>query len=456
MIQDTIAAISSPFGEGAVALLRVSGRDALAVADRVCAGVRVKPSNFPSRRQRLVTLSTADGRKLDDALLSVHRAPASYTGEDVVEVSCHGGMLVTRRVLEALLVAGARAAEPGEFTQRAFLNGRMDLTQAEAVMDLIRAQSDLALRAASEQLDGRLGRQIDGLRETLLSLVAHVEAYIDFPDEDIDPETGTALQVKLASARASVDGLLATAGQGRVLREGVRTVIYGEPNVGKSSLLNALLGRDRAIVSDTPGTTRDTIEESLNVCGLPLRLVDTAGLRESEDPLENAGMEHTRRTLARADLALHLFDGSLPPPAGGTPDPTPEIAAVLDLVVLNKADLGIHPGWNGHAEDVRTVKISCRSGTGLSNLEKAIYRRVTEGQTAWSDAAVAINARHQACLQRAAGALAAAAKALAANASPEFVALDLRAALDAVGEVVGGTDTEEILGKIFSTFCIGK
>ena len=454
MTTDTIAAIASPFGEGAIALVRVSGPGALEVVDRVCGGME-KPSSFPVRRQRLARLVDGQGQTVDEVLLSVHRAPASYTGENVVEISCHGGILVTRRVLETLLSAGARAAEPGEFTQRAFLNGRMDLTQAEAVMDLIRAQTDLALRAAGEQLEGRLGQRIGALREELISLVAHVEAFIDFPDEDIDPDTGAALAGRVETIRGTLDALLATAGQGRILREGVRTVIYGEPNVGKSSLLNALVGHERAIVSATPGTTRDTIEEYLNVRGLPLRLVDTAGLRDSVDPLENAGMAHTRRTLARADLALHLVDGSQPPPVEGAPEEAPEISAALVILVLNKGDLGVHPGWEARSPE-HPVRISCQTGDGMAALEDLIYRRVTGGQAAWNDATVAINARHQGCLQRARTALDAAGRALAAGVSPEFIALDLRASLDAVGEVVGGVDAEDILGRIFSTFCIGK
>lgn len=448
MTTDTIAAVGSPFGEGAIALLRVSGPGALAVAGKVCAG-QPDLKTFPPRRQRLVRLLDREGRPLDEVLLCVHRAPASYTGEDMVEISCHGGILVTRRALETLLAAGARAAEPGEFTQRAFLNGRMDLTQAEAVMDLIRAQTDLAIRAAGEQLDGRLGQRVNGLREDLLSLVAHVEAFIDFPDENIDPETGAALVVRADGMIAALDALLATAGQGRILREGVRTVIYGEPNVGKSSLLNALLGQDRAIVSDLPGTTRDTIEESFNVRGLPLRLIDTAGLRASVDPLENAGMAHTRRTLARADLALHIADGSQPPLAiSDATQPVP-----VEILVLNKRDLGVHPAW---AEHPGAVRVSCRNGDGLEALADAIYERVTGGQLAWNDAAVAINARHQGCLQRARESLLTAREALRDGLSPEFAALDLRAALDAVGAVVGQVDTEDILGRIFSTFCIGK
>jgi tRNA modification GTPase len=454
--EETIAAVATPFGEGAIALLRLSGPRALEIADRVC-GAGAKPSGLASRRQRLMSLHDAGGAKLDEALVSVHRAPASYTGEDVVEFACHGGIHVTRRVLEALCAAGARPAGPGEFTQRAFLHGKMDLTQAEGVMDLIKAQTDLALRSAAEQLDGRLGARIHSLRDDLLGLAAHVEAYIDFPDEDIDPDTGAALLMRFDAARAALDALLATAGQGRILREGVRTVIFGEPNVGKSSLLNALVGHERAIVSAIPGTTRDTIEEFISVRGLPLRLTDTAGLRASADPLENAGMERTRRTLAQADLTLRVVDASQPPSAGAIGDPSdkPETPSAASLLIFNKVDLGIDPRWSS-AQYPDALRVSCRTGDGLDELADAIYQRVTGGQATWNDSGAAINARHQACLARARESLQNSRAALAAGISPEFVAMDLRAALDAVGEVIGGTETDDILGHIFSTFCIGK
>jgi tRNA modification GTPase len=356
-------------------------------------------------------------------------------------------------VLEAALAAGARSAGPGEFTQRAFLNGKMDLTQAEAVMDLIQAQTDLALRAASAQLGGQLGQRITALREDLLGLVAHVEAYIDFPDEDIAPETGALLLDRLDGIRGALDELLATADQGRILREGVRTVIYGEPNVGKSSLLNALVGHDRAIVSELPGTTRDTVEEFVNVRGLALHLADTAGLRPSADPLENAGIARTRQTLARADLALHVVDGSRAPAAGqAAPDGGPAGPAA-EILVINKMDLGIDAGWRAQAG---SVQVSCRSGEGLPALADAIFHRITGGQARWQEPAIAINARHQAALQRAQEALGMARQAMAGGLSPEFVAMDLRAALEAVGEMVGGAGTEDILTRIFAAFCIGK
>jgi tRNA modification GTPase len=348
----------------------------------------------------------------------------------------------------------------------------MDLTQAEAVMDLITAQTDLALRAATEQLEGRLGERIRGLRERLVELLAHVEAFIDFPDEDIDPDTGDALRAKLDAARAETTALLATAGQGRVLREGVRTVIYGAPNVGKSSLLNLLLGYERAIVSARPGTTRDVIEEVISLRGYPLRLVDTAGIRESDDEIERAGMARTRRQVERADLVLHIADASAPRCGSGAGDPPAKVSAgdppaapggspgetvaggspAPLLLVLNKSDLGEHSDWAG----VEAVRISCLQNAGLTALEDAIVARITGGDTAHRDWTVAINARHQACLAKAQDYCAAAHRALTDGLSPEFIAEELRGALDAVGKVVGKADSEEILGKIFSTFCIGK
>ena len=443
-MNDTIAAISTPFGEGAIAVLRLSGPRAVELADAVFRA-KIRAAELMPRVQQFGAIF--DGaEKLDDVLLTVFRAPASYTGEDVVEIAGHGGVLVSRRILELLLRAGARPAQPGEFTQRAYLHGKMDLTQAEAVMDLITAQTDLALRAATEQLEGRLGERIRALREMILELLAHVEAFIDFPDEDIDPDTGDALLRKLDAARTEIDALLATADRGRVLREGVRTVIYGAPNVGKSSLLNLLLGHERAIVSAKPGTTRDVIEETINLRGIPLRLIDTVGVRESEDEVERAGMERTRRQVERADLVLQVVEASAECRA-----PSAEWQA-RSLLVLNKVDLGEHGSWRA----VDAVRISCLTGAGIEALADAIVARVTGGQAAQRDWSVAINARHQACLEDARKLADAARQALTTGLSPEFVAEELRGALDAVGEVVGKADNEDVLGKIFSTFCIGK
>ena len=446
-MNDTIAAISTPLGEGAIAVLRMSGPRAVEIAGEV---FRAKtPAGAAAARVQQRGAIHDGGRKMDDVLLTVFRAPHSYTGEDVVEIACHGGVLMTRRILELLLKCGARSAEPGEFTQRAYLSGKMDLTQAEAVMDLITAQTDLALRAAGEQLEGRLGERIRVLREWLVELLAHVEAYIDFPEDDIDPDTGDALRAKLDAVRAETEALLATAGQGRVLREGVRTVIYGAPNVGKSSLLNLLLGYERAIVSARPGTTRDVIEEVISLRGYPLRLVDTAGIRESSDEIEIEGMARTRRQVERADLVLEVADASV---ANAGCEMRNAEWAGKTLLILNKSDLGEHGSWGG----VEAVRISCLKNDGIARLEEAIIERITGGQAAHRDWSVAINARHHACLAKARDYSDAAQRALGEALSPEFIAEELRGALDAVGEVVGKADSEEILGKIFSTFCIGK
>jgi len=444
---DTIAAISTPFGEGAIAVLRLSGPQALAIAGEIFRS-RAPVAELPSRQQQFGRILHA-GEVLDEVLISVHRAPASYTGEDLVEIQCHGGILITRRILDLLLALGARSADPGEFTRRAFLNGKMDLTQAEAVMDLIRAQTQLALRAATEQLEGRLGRHILALRDALLSILAHVEAHIDFPDEEIDPATGAALLARVDSIRADVARLLRTADQGRILREGLRTVIFGEPNSGKSSLLNRLLGYERAIVSHLPGTTRDTLEEVVNLRGIPVRLTDTAGVRPSTDLLENAGIERTRHVLSRAELILQVADASLPP--SSSPDLPPPPARTL--LVLNKCDLPVHPAWQDHPSAIR---ISCKTGAGFDALTQAIFDAAMHGAGTPDDYTIAINARHQACLNSASAYLDAARTAIKQSLSPEFIAIELRAAMNAIADVAGRLDAEDLLGEIFSTFCIGK
>lgn len=450
---DTIAAVATPAGQGAIALIRLSGSDALAILKRVFfpAGNRAV-HELADRRAMLGKLRDGNGEGIDEVLATVFRGPRSYTGEDVVEISCHGGILVTQRVLEALLAAGARPANPGEFSQRAFLNGKMDLTQAEAVMDLISAQTELGLRAAREQLAGRLGEKMMDLRAGLLSLVANIEAYIDFPDEDIDPASGLALAERARAARDTVKALLATADRGRILREGARVVIYGEPNVGKSSLLNLLLGFDRAIVSDVAGTTRDTLEEVINLRGIPLRLVDTAGVRASDDEIEIEGMQRTRQQVENADLVLWIVDGSQPRPQQKS---SKGLEGGRELLILNKSDLGLHPDWQAG----EGVGISCTEGQGIDDLEDAVVNVLSADGEVWGDNLVAINSRHQDCLNRALQDLEAAEKGLGQGGdaqSPEIVAIELRSALDHVGEIVGRVDSEEILGEIFSSFCIGK
>jgi tRNA modification GTPase len=442
----TIAAIATPTGTGAVSMIRISGPDALQVADLATCGHVLTQS---PRSTRHLTIRDADRLVIDDGILTVYRAPRSYTGEDTVEFTGHGGILATREVLARFISCGAQHATPGEFTKRAFLNGKLDLTQAEGVMDLISAQTRLSLRAARSQLEGTLGRRTTQARDQLLGTLAHLEAWIDFPEEDIDPQSTAQLATGINEVLADIDSLLATADQGRVLREGVRTVICGEPNVGKSSLLNRLLGFDRAIVSETPGTTRDTIEETINLDGIPLRLVDTAGVRVAEDRIEAEGIQRTVRQIEAADLLLEIADASQPKPM----DAVFPASDAKHLLVLNKHDLGEHPSWNGEL----AVRISCASGEGFDVLSKTIRESLHFGDVDWGEHAIAINARHQTSLAAARTALAAALELLQdATRDPELAAIDLREALDSLGEIPGRVDTEDLLGAIFSRFCIGK
>ena len=445
-VSETIAAISTPPGEGAIALVRISGENAIEIADKIFRG-KESPSQFVSRVQHLGEIFSAENHLIDQAVLSVHRAPASYTGEDLVEISCHGGTLVSAKVLEACLRAGARAARPGEFTERAFLNGKMDLTQAEAVMDLIRARTDLALRSANEQLEGRLGDQIRKIRDQLIALLAQINASIDFPEEGIEPDENETLCARLDTTQNEIAALLATADQGRVLREGVRVVIYGATNAGKSSLLNCLLGYDRVIVSDTHGTTRDTIEETVNLEGVPIRLLDTAGLRASESELELEGITRTQKSLELADLRLHIADRNAPKPMhfnGSVSDPD-------EIVVLNKRDLPEDTDW----KESPALRISCATGEGLPQLKQEILVRIRQ-QNLRPESAIAINTRHRDCLRGALESCDRARGALREGLSGEYVAVELDQALRAVGEVIGAVDVEQILDSVFSQFCIGK
>lgn len=437
----TIAALASPVGVAAIALIRMSGKDARHIFS-LCS-----PKALSPRRPSLRTLKTSSGEILDHALCTFFPNPESFTGEDSIEICCHGGMLVTQRTLDLLIHNGAQPAAAGEFSQRAFLNGKMDLTQAEAVMDIINASSDAALKAAQAQLQGAIGKRITAQSKALLHLVAHTEAYIDFPEEDIAPDTNQLMLQQLEAIQSELSSLLDTADQGRILREGIRCVIIGAPNAGKSSLLNTLLGYDRAIVSHIEGTTRDTIEEKLNLGSLCLRLIDTAGLRESDDILEQAGMNRTELAHASADLLLHIVDASQARPELTWENATPR------LLILNKTDLPRHPDW----ANTDGIEISCHNNTGLDKLSNAINTLFQNTQVpSQQGETIAINARHQSCLRGALEALKNAYTSMQSGNSPEWTALDLRQALDSLSDITGRIDTEDILGSIFSQFCIGK
>lgn len=442
MNSPTIAAIATPPGAGALGIVRMSGAGAQEVL-RLCTGRELQP-----RYATLVRVRDAQGRVLDECIATLFAAPASFTGEDVVELTCHGGPLVLQLVLERLLACGAVPAEPGEFSRRAFENGRMDLTQAEAIMDIISAGSELALRAAQNQLQGFIYRPVQSAIDLLLNAAAHIEAYIDFPEEDIDPHSLGSIDSDLEETQRILSRLLSTAEQGRYLREGVRTAIIGAPNVGKSSLLNRLLGYERAIVSPTAGTTRDTVEENIMLAGLCLRLVDTAGLRDSADALEQSGMERTLSAWKGADLVLRVEDATRPPAA--LPEHLP--AEIPTLHILNKCDLPPHACW----DSVPAIRISCHTGQGLEELRQSIAQIFCAASAREQDSLAAINTRHRYAIRQAMDSLAAARNALASTAAPELISIDLRAALDALSAITGRIDTEDILTRVFSTFCLGK
>lgn len=432
---DTIVALATPAGRSALAVIRLSGMKAVKIAETL-AGRGIEP-----RRATHVLLRDARGEVLDDAVVTLWVAPHSYTGEDVAELSCHGNMKIVEAVIRCCVEQGARLAGPGEFTQRAFLNERMDLTQAEAVMDLIEARSERALRAARLMQSGVLGTEIRQIQEDVLQILAHLEAYIDFPEEGIDPETGEQLLGRIHEARNKVEELLKTAPEGRHLREGFRVVLTGAPNAGKSSLLNALLKRDRAIVSAVAGTTRDTIEEVITLAGMMVRLTDTAGLREEGDELEALGMARTRAALAEADLVVHLTA----PDAASEP---PEVSVPM-IRVAAKCDLAA-------SEPTGLLRVSAHTGEGLEALQQEITRHLHLDERSLDHERVAINARHEAVLDKAREALIRAEEAQRQGRPPELVSADLRRALEALGEVVGATTEEDVLDRLFARFCIGK
>jgi len=453
MIDDTIAAIATPLGEGGLAIIRLSGKQALAIAEKC-----FEPIGNASAKPTAASTHTLhygkivhDGREIDEVLLAVLKAPRTFTLEDTVEITCHGGLLASQSVLKAVLAAGARSADPGEFTRRAFLNGRIDLTQAEAVADVIHARTDLALTVANEQLAGKLSQRINQLRDDLIQTLAHIEAHLDFPDEDIAPDTMAQLLARLDGVLAFIDELLATADEGQILRRGIRAAIVGRPNVGKSSLLNQLLGHERAIVTATAGTTRDTIEETANVRGIPVVFIDTAGLREAVDAIEAEGIRRSHESVATAELILHVLDAS--------EALTDEDRKYLDefggkkrILIANKIDQPHRLELSGH-EIIETCALN---GGGVEPLKDAIRAAVWSGEIRADMLPVMINARHQDALRRARVGLEQSLAVLRDAVNLELVAMDLRIAVNAVGEVVGKTSTEDLLDSIFSQFCIGK
>jgi tRNA modification GTPase len=456
MFDDTIAAIATPLGEGGLAVIRISGPRALEVADQCFVPVgklSLKPSAALTHTIQFGRIAR-NGQNVDEVLLSIMRAPRTFTREDVVEITCHGGLLPAKLVLDTVLENGTRLAEPGEFTRRAFLNGRIDLAQAEAVADLIHSRTELALQAANEQLAGKLSQRINELWDEMIKTLAHIEAHIDFPDEDIAPDTKDQLIARLERGVAFMDELLRTANEGQILRHGIRAAIIGRPNAGKSSLLNQLLGHDRAIVSAIPGTTRDTIEETANIRGLPVVFIDTAGLREGRDEIEVEGIRRSRETLQKAEFILHVLDGSQPMTTGDE-DYLAEFAGKKRILVRNKIDLTSQLKLPAKLDAI-AVDVCCLTGEGINALKDAIKELAWSGQIKAEMLRVMINSRHQEALNRARSATLRTAEAFRSGQTLELVALDLRIAVNAIGEIVGKTTTEDLLDSIFSQFCIGK
>lgn len=395
------------------------------------------------------------GEILDDVVYILFRGPKSYTGEDVLEISCHGNPLIATRLLEDLLVRGCRQSEPGEFTRRAFLNGRMDLTQAEAVMELIQARSDRAIRVANKQLRGNFGRQLDQLKMRLIATVATVEAYIDFPDEDLPPEQKKAEVEAIRSVLAFCSRIIDSGKYAAFLRDGVKTLILGEPNAGKSSLLNCLLGFERAIVSDEPGTTRDFIRERVILDGHCIQLMDTAGLRESASGIEQQGIRKTVELTEEADLFLLVVDGTLPAPELPE-DVSRQITQENCILVQNKSDLGTLHALPSQLADLKRVAMSALSGTGIDSLKTAAVEMIDAHLAQDQDDLILVNARHSSALKELAECLESAIRNFEAGEPAEFVASELRGAVEAIGRVLGRIDNEDVLDVLFSSFCIGK
>ena len=453
-VRDTIAAISTPVGEGGIGIVRISGPASLPIARSIFTA----KSNGGLKSHRFSygdVVHPDTGDLVDEAMLVFMKGPNSYTREDVVEVQCHGGTLVVSRILSLVLAEGARLAEPGEFTKRAFLNGRIDLVQAEAVMDVISSRTDASLALAQHQREGLLSKRISVVKDGILYALAYVEALIDFPEDDVDVAVETDVLGRVAPALAELDTLIEGFDEGRVLRDGVSVVIAGKPNVGKSSLLNTLLKEKRAIVTSVPGTTRDLIEEVVNINGLPVKLLDTAGIRESEDQVEQEGVRLSLDRIPKADLVLFVVDGSTP---FGEED-----AVILDaigtkscIVVRNKSDLPVLALLPATCS-APLVGISTLNGTGVAELRDAISNAFMHGVAIDGREFVAVSkARHRDALLKARLSLQSFVANLHAGVNMELLPVDLREALDAVGEVTGETTADDVLDRIFSSFCIGK
>ncbi len=457
LMDDTIAAIATPAGTGGIGIIRISGPQSLEIATRFFHPYRASPPFESHRLYAGVVIDPHTGNVLDEILFSYMAKPHSYTREDVVEMNCHGGLLVLREILSLLLSQGARLAEPGEFTKRAFLNGRLDLTQAEAVADLIESKTTAGLRCASTQLQGALSRELEKIRDGLLDILSELEAAIDFPEEDLDSLAPQKLTQKSNQLISRIGKLITSYDEGRLYREGVSAVIIGNPNVGKSSLFNALLGQERAIVTPLPGTTRDFVEEVIAVGGIPVKLMDTAGLRDPTDSIEAAGVEKTKEKLKQAELILLVVDGS----TNGTVfvSPTSLLQGKRVMIVVNKSDLPqkvslerLHSCF----PESRIVFTSARYNRGLDELKNALSSLLASAPLSTESPVLLTHLRHKHALEKTVALLRDATRGLENQVPPEFISTDIQSALHHLGEITGQTTPEDLLDRIFSRFCIGK
>ncbi len=462
-LEDTIAAVATPPGEGAIGIVRLSGSQALTIGRR-CFQPQ-KPCSWQSHRSYVGFVFDPDtNARLDQALCTFMRRPQSYTGEDVVEFSCHGSPAVLRHVLAMLVAQGARLARPGEFTLRAFLNGKLDLAQAEAVMDVVRARTGTGVSFALSQLEGRLSRQVQAVRQQVLGLLASLEANIDFSEDDVPAVPTHEVAASIEEALAALGAMLATAQSGALVRDGVPAVLVGRPNVGKSSLLNAFLSADRAIVTEIPGTTRDVLEETVDVNGIPLVLADTAGIADTDDAVEKIGVERSRASLAAARLVILVLDGSVPlQPAdhdviaevNSTLAPGADQAVVVALNKADKSQILLQSDIQDLVNGAAVVRTSAVSRDGLAELRAKVSDLLLEGGLP-SDSAVVTSLRHREVLEEAQAALREARQAAVEQLPEDFACIGLRAAVNALGELTGESATEDLLDRIFAEFCIGK
>lgn len=459
MAEDTISAVATALGEGSIGIVRISGPQALAVGKVLfCAASGKALECYPANTLVYGHVYDADGSLVDEVLAVYMRAPRSYTAEDVVEIQCHGGVQPLQKILQLTFGAGARPAEAGEFTKRAFLNGRIDLTQAEAVMDIIRSRSEASLKLAVRQQQGQLAKELRSLRQRLVDIVVNLEAVIDYPEEDIEDVTYARVQESIDSAVSRIEGLLAHAHTGKILREGLRTAIVGRPNVGKSSLLNALLKEERAIVSQYAGTTRDVIEEQLLLDGVPLVLADTAGIRATEDFVEKIGVEKSRQLLAEAELVICVVDGS----EGLTAEDEVILQAADGkpcVVIVNKCDLPLAVDFKQLEERFgagRVLQLSAKTLTGVEDFTAWLKNYVYGSKGTLEDGAYIQNARQERLLRQALASLQDAGEAAQELLPYDCIEIDVRTAIDLLGEITGDTVQDEIINEIFSRFCIGK